>query len=343
MMEKEINFCQWMISRVCNNKCNYCEVQTTKNQTVDAQYFEAVYRTFKLLDGKIRQLEFIGGEPLDYPMLNNLIVLGNYFSIDRLVIITTGINKGKLDNVVKKINRKKWGFCFTLDIPEEKLKSSEYDMYGAELTGSIRKAKAGWEAFHKYSDSLWLRGHVTIGSHNIADVPKIARQILESGAFFNCCPIIYSRKWHTDTPFMFRSMQIPNIALGPEDRKVAEYTVNRLIELKDKFGKLFLPSVEYLKLIPLCCKNPKELYPACCGDKMPYLRLGDRIAKDGTFEVMVCSDLYLEENRVPKYGLRNWIDNREKVENAWAENTNRRLCQKTQGCVWSASLSLKDS
>lgn len=343
-MKKGINFCQWMISRACNNKCNYCEVQETK-QTIDAHHLKAVEKTFDLLRDNAKRLEIIGGEPLDYPLLPTLISLGNQSSIERLVIITTGINKGALGQAINLIDVKRWGFCFTLDIPEKEADWNLplYDKYHSELSGAIKKSKAGWEAFHKYSKSLWLRGHVTIGSHNIADVPKIARQILESGAFFNCCPIMYSRKWHSDTPFMFRSMPIPNIALGPEDKNVTYDVVSELIKLKEKFGELFLPSVEYLKLIPLCCKNPKEIYPAYCGDKMPYLRLGNRIAKDGTFEIMTCSDLYLEENGVPKYGLQNWINNKEEVENAWAEDTNRRCCQKTQGCVWSVSLTLKNS
>lgn len=342
MIGEKINFCQWMISRVCNNKCTYCEVQTTENQTMDAQYLEAVYKTFKLLDGKTKRLEFIGGEPLDYPMLENLITLGNHSSIERLVIITTGINKEKLSQAVNLIDPKKWGFCFTLDIPEEKLGSSEYDIYGAELTGSIRKAKAGWKAFHRYSDSLWLRAHVTIGRHNLMDVPKIARRILETESFFNCCPILYSRKEFTATPFMFRPMSVPNIALRSEDKSLTEDVISELIRLKEEFGELFLPNEEYLKFIPLCCKRSDEIYPAGCGDKMPYLRLGDRVAKDRTFEIMTCSDLYLKKDGLPEYGLQDWITDQKKVEDAWTKNLARERCRKTQGCGWSVSQVLKD-
>lgn len=345
MLKNEISFCQWMISRTCNNKCAYCEVQTTESQIIDIQHSEAVKRTFQLLDGKTKRLEFIGGEPLDYPLLPTLISLGNQSSIERLVIITTAINEKELANTVRLIDSKKWGLCFTLDIPEKETDWNLplYNKHYSELSGAMKKSKFGWQAFRKYSKSLWLRGHVTIGSHNIADVPKIARQILESGAFFNCCPIIYSRKGHMGTPFMFRSIPIPKIALSPEDKSLTESVVFELIKLKEKFGELFLPSEEYLKLIPLCCKKPKELYPACCGNKMPYLRLGDRVAEDGTFEIMTCSDLYLERGGVPKHGLLNWFNNQTKVEDVWKKDLDRRYCQITQGCVWSVSLTLKNS
>ena len=52
----------------------------------------AVLKTFKLLNG-VKRLEIIGGEPLDYPYIDKIIIAGNESSIERLVLITTGINE----------------------------------------------------------------------------------------------------------------------------------------------------------------------------------------------------------------------------------------------------------
>ena len=73
-------------------------------------HLPAVYKTFELLDGKVKRLELIGGEPLDYPYINEIIDAGNKSSIERLVLITTGINKTKLAEILKLANPAKWGF-----------------------------------------------------------------------------------------------------------------------------------------------------------------------------------------------------------------------------------------
>ena len=230
----------------------------------------------------------------------------------------------------------KWGFCFTLDMLPLKAANLLDDK---DLAGSARKSIAGWKAFYQ-SEKFWRRGHVTIGKHNLEDLPKLAKVIMDNGAFFNCCPIIYARQERTfgRPPFMFRPQNFPEIALGAEERYIANSVVTELIALKKSYGELFLPSEEYLWIIAQCCKEPHEKYPCGCGDKMPYLRIGDKICSDGTFGLMVCSDFYL-----PKYSVKDWAEKREEVENAWAENSLRQFCAGCEGCAWSVSLTLSSS
>src|SRR3989344_7605258 len=177
-------------------------------------------------------------------------------------------------------NPSKWGFCFTLDMLP--LETAKY-LNDPDLAGSARKSKAGWEAFYQY-ENFWRRGHVTVGRHNLKDLPKIAK-------------------------------------LRREDWEMANKIMKELIILKKNYGSLFLPSDEYLDLITRCCKESYEMYPCGCGDTMPYLRIGDRICPDGTFGLMVCSDFYL-----PNFSVKNWVEKKEEVENAWAGNVVRRFC-----------------
>ena len=67
----------------------------SKTSDLKEDHLPSVYKTFELLDGKVKRLELIGGEPLDYPYINEIIDAGNKSSIERLVLITTGINKTK--------------------------------------------------------------------------------------------------------------------------------------------------------------------------------------------------------------------------------------------------------
>ena len=327
-----INYCQWMIYRGCKNACPYCEVPNTVSNLKE-EHLLSVLKTLELLDGKVKKLEIIGGEPLDYPDIDKIIIAGNESSIERLVLITTGINENKLAEVMELANPAKWGFCFTLDMLS--LKAVEYfgDKY---LGGSARKSSYGWKAFYQ-SEKFWRRGHVTIGKHNLEDLPKIAKVIMDSGACFNCCPILYARQGKTSgrLPFIFRPQNFPNVALRKEDQKAANQVVKELAVLKKHYGQLFLPSEEYLELIAQCCKDPEEKYPCGCGDKMPYLRIGDKVCSDGTFGLMTCSDFYL-----PEYSVKNWVEKTEEVENAWAENSLRQFCRNNEGCVWSVSLTL---
>jgi len=329
-------YCQWMIYRGCKNNCPYCEVPNTATATANdfkKDHLSSVLKTFELLNGRVKRLEFIGGEPLSYPYVNEIIEAGNKSNIERLVLITTGINKSKLAEVMKLANPQKWGVCFTLDMLP--LKATDF-LDDKILGGSARKAVAGWEVFYQY-ENFWRRGHVTIGRHNLEDVPKIAKVIMDSGAYFNCCPIIYAKQGKTSgrLPFIFRPQNLPGSALRKEDRDVANRIVKELKIIKKNYGPLFLPSEEYLDLIAQCCKNPEEKYPCGCGDKMPYLRIGDRMCSDGTFGLMVCSDFYL-----PKYSVKDWVEKREEVENAWAKNSLRQFCQGDEGCAWSVSLTL---
>ena len=289
-------YCQWMIYRGCKNACPYCEVPSTTADLND-DHLSAVLKTFELLEGKVKRLEFIGGEMLDYPFINEIVYNGNKSSIERIVLITTGINKSKFAEVMKLANPSKWGFCFTLDMLTLKARECLEDK---NLGGSARKSKAGWEAFYQY-ENFWRRGHVTVGRHNLKDLPKIAK-------------------------------------LRREDWEMANKIMKELIILKKNYGSLFLPSDEDLDLITRCCKESYEMYPCGCGDTMPYLRIGDRICPDGTFGLMVCSDFYL-----PNFSVKNWVEKKEEVENAWAGNVVRRFCANHEGCAWSVSLTLSFS
>lgn len=330
-----IPYCQWMIYRGCKNACPYCEVPNTAGN-LNEDHLPSVLKTFKLLDGNVKKLEFIGGEPLDYPNIDKVIIVGNKSNIERLVLITTGINEKKLKEVINLADPSKWGFCFTVDMLS--LKASKC-LNDKELAGSARKSIAGWEAFYQ-SEKFWRRGHVTIGRHNLESLPKIANVIMDNGAYFNCCPIIYGKQGKTSSrlPFIFRPQSLPSVVLKREDRELANRVVKELIILKKNYGPLFLPSEEYLDLIAQCCKDPEEKYPYGCGDKMPYLRIGDKTCSDGTFGLMLCSDFYL-----PKYSVKDWAENREEVENAWAKNSLRRFCRDHEGCAWSVSLTLSSS
>lgn len=64
-----VQYCQWMLWRGCKNNCPYCEVPRTVND-LKGDHLSAVLKTLKLLDGKVKRLEFIGGEILDsFPIL----------------------------------------------------------------------------------------------------------------------------------------------------------------------------------------------------------------------------------------------------------------------------------
>lgn len=334
-----IPYCQWMISRICEIGCSYCTVKE-RPRDLDKNHLQAVIKTFGLLGDKVKRLEFIGGEPLDYPYIKEIIEAGNKSNIEKLVLITTGINKSKLAEVINLADPSKWGFCFTLDMLSLKAYSCLDDK---DLAKSARKSIAGWEAFYQseyFCENFWKRGHVTIGRHNLESLPKIAKVIMDDSAYFNCCPIIYARQERTSVrlPFMFRPQNFPNVALRKEDRELANLVVKELKTIKKNYSEFFLPSEEYLDLIAQCCKDPEEKYPCGCGDKMLYLRIGDRVCPDGTFGLMICSDFYL-----PKYSVKDWAEKREEVENAWAENSLRQLCAGREGCAWSVSLTLSSS
>lgn len=330
-----INYCQWMLWRGCGNNCPYCEVPRTASDLKE-NHLLAVLKTFKLLDGKVKKLEFIGGEMLDYPYIEEIIEMGNKSSIERLVLITTGINERKLKQVMSLADPFKWGFCFTLDMLS--IEAHEF-LNDPDLAGSARKSIAGWKAFYQ-SEYFWRRGNVTIGRHNLKNLSKIAKVVMDNGAYFNCCPIIYAKQGRTSgrLPFIFRPQNIPNIALRKEDWELASSVVKELVALKKIYRPLFLPSEEYLDIIAQCCKYPEEKYPCGCGDKMPYLRIGDKVCPDVTFSLMTCSDFYLSN-----YSVKDWVEKKEEVERAWAENSLRQFCRDNEGCAWSVSLTLSSS
>lgn len=338
----EVKYCQIAFYSGCSNRCSdYCRIPDQRNE-VDGNHFKALVRSIWLLARQgFERVELIGGEPLDYPWLAGVVKEGNKLTIPRLVIITTGINEKKLEQIINSADLERWVFCFTLDFPPEKAKKIVGSK--SELEGSAKKSIAGWGAFEKYPELL-KRGHVTVGSHNLVDLPVLARRIIEAGAFFNFCPIMHASKTDggVNLPFIFRGKDEHLITLRPEDKTLAEEVAEELIELKrnPSCSPLFLPSEEYIRLLAKCCKEPEEKYPASCGDKMPYLRLGKRV-KGKTLEVMICSDFNLENNKgKPMFGLADWIENPDAVESAWRDNANRIICKKCIGCVWSVSLTL---
>lgn len=330
------DFCQIMFYRGCSNRCGpRCTVPDRKSE-VSAEHLRALITSMEILHEEgFKRVELIGGEPLDYPHLSQVIQSGNQLSIERFVLITTGINEGKMREVAKSADSEKWGFCFTVDLlPDEARKFLSDPILG----GIAKKANAGWKALENYR-GWWRRGHVTVGRHNLRNLPYLAWRIMELGAYFNCCPVMSARNGN-GLVFEFRSASPTFETLKPEDKFLAEEVVAELKEMKRKYGALFLPSEEYLDLIPLCCKENWEKYPSSCGEEMPYLRLGDRIADDGTLELMVCSDFYLEQ-RNPRFGVNNWSEDKEEIESLWKANNNRLVCQSCEGCVWSVSLILR--
>src|SRR3989338_3312509 len=88
-------FAQWMIYRGCKNACPYCEVPNTASDLKETNFLP-VFKTLGLLGGNIKRLEFIGGEMLDYPFINEIVYIGNKSNIERLVLITSAINKTSL-------------------------------------------------------------------------------------------------------------------------------------------------------------------------------------------------------------------------------------------------------
>ena len=78
---REINYLKISLTEKCNLRCVYCKDEDNKNEenviedTISVEDFKFLIKNFAQLG--INKIKFVGGEPLLYPYLKELIHFAN--------------------------------------------------------------------------------------------------------------------------------------------------------------------------------------------------------------------------------------------------------------------------
>ncbi len=335
-------FCQWELIMDCNMECESCNARKKLIAGFKHPKVEMVLSGIDdLIYAGVKNLEFIGGEPLLY---ENLPVVLRYLNqrkeIKRFAVLTNGIARDALLKIKPELSLKKGGLVVSINYTPEKCEELLKTGIDKDM---VKKSIAGWRVLEEFSDHCWVRVNCTVNTINCSSLAEIALRIIKMGGFFSLCPLIYKRVgYNSGLEFTFRSS---SVGLAPLEKykKTIEKSIMELRELKRRYPRQIIPSEDYFKMVIESCKNPSKLYSAnCSGLGLPYLRVSSEIGKslrDGkvAFQLRACSDIKGSNiSKIVTSDLRK-LNVRKKLPLIYQRDPEVRKCCEREGCVWSVT------
>lgn len=331
------SFCQWEITTACNMNCAGCRVPQGASEQPGIDI--ALRSADDLIAAGITNLEIIGGEPLIYEHLLALLKhLNQKKDIKRFAVLTNATMTDKLQEIKPELSFEKGGLVVSINYTEEQCKEL---MKSGTDTAMVKKSLAGWQALREFGNHCLVRVNCVINSLNIANLPEIARQVVNMGGTFSFCPLVYRRQnYGSGMDFTFRSSTI-GLAPAEEHKEAMKETMAELAMLKKKYIRKIIPTEEYMKMAVEACKNPNEPYKVGCKSKgIPYLRVSSKIGKsvhDGkiAFRLKACSDV--EGSEVSKLVTSDLRDAniRKKLPLIYQNDPEVIRCNEEERCIWS--------
>lgn len=336
-------FSQMVITTLCSQKCKGCDVW--KNQYYPPMPLDLAIRAVDdLAYAGIKILEFIGGEPFDYPHMLPLIrhICYEQLEIERCGILTNAMNWDALQKI-KPYLSKRIGIVVSINYTREQcehLIAQGIDMAMA------KKSLAGWRVLDEFVGICWIRVALVINTLNIEIFPEIGKQVIEKGALFSVCPLVYKRQI-SNSPVItdFRSKEV-GLAPIAEHKELMRKAVNKLIKLKNQYPEQVVPSLEYIQFLPETCKNPADPYTiSCAGLGLPYIRVSHIVGKskiDGTSapRLRACTDIMGEKISEIVTSDLKYPSVIESLADIYQLDT--LSCQIDEKCCWSVTFALRN-
>lgn len=335
-------FSQWEITTDCNMGCKSCQVR--ENIVLPPIPLDiAIAAVDCMANAGIQALEFIGGEPYKYPYMLDLIrhIYNKQLKIKRFAVLTNAIDREAIVATKPFLSKTRGGIVVSINYTKKQCK--ELLEKGID-TAMAKKSMAGWEALDYLRGLCWVRVNCVINEYNIQTFSEIASQVIQKGALFSCCPLVYKRIG-TETPVTFRS-KTPDLAPVAEHQKIMEESVKKLVKLKILHPDQIVPSIEYLNFLPQTCKRPEDPYSINCkGLGLPYLRVSSDVGKskiDGISspKLRACTDIVGDSfSKIVVSDLKYpWVIARLSV--IYQSDSSVTACQNNDGCIWSVTFAL---
>ena len=314
-----IKIITWILTRKCNLSCNYCGISRNKKNSPypPIDYF---LKNEMTTDYIIRKLEwfknhnpnifhiFMGGEPLLFDNLSDIIKYCNYNEIN-YTIISNGIDQKRIKQFFSKVEYVK-GFTCSID----PILMKNLGVRCNTLDKSISGLKTLTEFKNEIEDPV---AEITCNRYNIKYIYPLVEKLTLEGICSDITAIDISKNKHYD----FSNVTDENILLQKTDELINCF--NKIID--DKLN-VHLPEIlpEILNTLPsnMDC-NPIDRMKNLVIDSDGSMRLCLRIR-----------GLETPKNKFFKYIKENMLD--ELLTNIIKDKNN--LCSK---CNWTCQLMVK--
>lgn len=336
---RQIKFCQWEILTECNMRCKGCRVWEKISEQPDLEL--VIAGIDDLAAAGIENLEIIGGEPFVYRKAPEMLrYLNIQQKIKRFAILTNATMIDDIRRVKSELSHKKGGLVVSINYTP---KQCEQLLELGIDVGMAQKSLAGWKALEEFKDVCWIRVNCAVNTLNIQTLSQIALRVVQLGAKFSFCPLMYRRQGcDSGLELTFRSATT-ELALLLEYKEAVKEAMAEMIELKRRYPDQIIPTVKYMHQVVESCKMPTQPYPASCKNMgLPYLRVSSEIGKslfdeNISFRLRACSDIKgAHISKIVTSDLR-YPEVRERLSLIYPQDPRVVECCNSEGCIWSVT------
>lgn len=292
------------ITRDCNLKCPYCNIQSIKKKELSLEEWKKVGVIIKKIG--ITDLVILGGEPTEYYALKQFISF-----YEKELNIRCSMTTNAYNNYDKVI-----------DVIDAGLSKIGLSIDNLDTTKSISplKNKMGLELLNKLiilNKNIQIIDYVVLSKRNIDNIEELIEYMSNNNVFTYFLPFHHSNEGE----YEHRKNNQSNAFISEEDILKYNKAIDKIISMKKK-GFLISNSIEFLTISKKYIKN---LNWKCTG--LSELRI------DSDGKMLCCCDKIGDVNN--KYSIFD-LDNFEKFNEFISDrNFDSSMCQ---GCLWPSSI-----
>lgn len=175
----------------CRMNCTHCGSRKLSLSDMTLNTFKVVVRALGRL--KVKRMELFANDPLLHPEIEEQVDILNGSGLD-YAVLTVGASPGAPDvkerflRVMRKIDRERGGFVFSVDYSEETAKKILIEAGTDENTSYAFKANTFWElAPLLRQKGVPVRTNTVISKYNVREVVDIVRRIAQMGFATSFC------------------------------------------------------------------------------------------------------------------------------------------------------------
>lgn len=303
-MNNEILNAGIRITRDCNMKCSYCNIQSNKRKNLTLNEWKKASNIIKKLG--IKDLVILGGEPTEYEHLSELV---------EYITNELGINCSMTTNAYQNYDK-------IIKVLHAGLKRLGVSVDSLNIKDSISplKCKNGLELINKlqvFNKDYILVDYVVLNKKNIDKIEKLISYMSRRNVHIYLLPFHYNN----EGTYEHRKNKQRFAFVSDEDIKLYSKYIDIIISMKKK-GYLIDNSIEFLNESK---KHIKNLDWKCNG--LSELRI------DSDGKMVCCCDLVGTVNQ--KYTIFD-LENRDVFEKFINDRNND--ARKCKGCLWPSSV-----
>ena len=292
------------ITRECNLKCPYCNIQAVKKNNLSLNEWKKAGSILKKIG--ITDLVILGGEPTEYYALKEFVSFYEK-ELDIRCSMTT--------NAYNNLNK-------VIDIIDAGLSKLGISIDSLDIKKSISpfKSKMGLDLLNEIlplNKSVQIVDYVVLSKKNVIEIVDLIKYMTARNVYVYFLPFHHSN----EGKFEHRKDNQLNAFVTEEDIKLYETTIDKIITMKEN-GFLISNSIEFLKFSK---KHIKNLDWKCNG--LSELRI------DSDGKMVCCCDKIGQVNN--KYSIFDLEDDVVFEQFVVDRNKDASICN---GCLWPSSV-----